>query len=185
MFLKLSVPILATLMSSITNSYDQIGETTAASMVHPSIQNFEKYSLEVLGPQLSTETLRVYTKEQSDFHIHILESCPMALWIGRQVSRGHTFIWQHGQKPYIALGHRRCRVWCHSENRWYANRVQNDVTIFAIDSPMKPGRRIRIRMNLSTLNLNSQLHAPIWTPKPCFMDHAWRDSFLAYVMILL
>ena len=159
-FLKLFVPILATLISSNTNSYDQIGETTAASVVHPAIQNFKKYSLEFLGdtgaahdigslralqdqglsrdmvepwikalqspvrfatgggPQLSTEALRVYTKELGDFHIHILESCPMALSIGRQVSRGRTFIWQHGQKPYIALDHRRCRVWCPSENRW-------------------------------------------------------------------
>ena len=48
MFLKLSVPILATLISSITNSLDQIGETTAASMVHPAVQNTKKYSLEFL-----------------------------------------------------------------------------------------------------------------------------------------
>ena len=34
MFLKLSVPILATLVSSIT-------KTTAASMVHPAVQNFK------------------------------------------------------------------------------------------------------------------------------------------------
>ena len=95
------------------------------------------------GPQLSTEELRVYTKELGDFHIHLLESCPMALSIGRQVSRGRTFIWQHGQKPYIALDHRRCRVWCPSENRWYANRVQNHVPIFSVDCPLKPGRVIR------------------------------------------
>ena len=92
------------------------------------------------GPQFSTEALRVYTKELGDLHIHILESCPMALSIGRQVSRGRTFMWQHGQKPYIALDHRRCRVWCHSENRWYANGVQNNVPIFAIDSPLEPGK---------------------------------------------
>ena len=36
MFLKLSVPILATLVSSIT-----IPRTTAASMVHPAVQNFK------------------------------------------------------------------------------------------------------------------------------------------------
>ena len=184
-FLKLSVPILATLISSITNSYEMIGEKAAASMVDPAVQNFKKYSLEFLGdtgaahdigslralqdqglskdmvvpwmkalkspvrfatgggPQLSTEELRVYTKELGDFHIHLLESCPMALSIGRQVSRGRTFIWQHGQKPYIALDHRRCRVWCPSENRWYANRVQNNVPIFSVDCPLKPGRVIR------------------------------------------
>ena len=41
MFLKLSVPILATLISSITNSFEQIGEKTAASMVHSAVQNFK------------------------------------------------------------------------------------------------------------------------------------------------
>ena len=159
MFLKLSVPILATLILSIINSYDQIGETIPASMVHPAIQNFKKYSLEFLGgigaahdigslralqdqgmsrdmvepwiktlqspvrfatgggPQLSIEALRVYTKDLGDFHIHLLESCPMALSIGRQVSRRRAFIWQRGHKPYIALNHRRCCVWCPSENR--------------------------------------------------------------------
>ena len=49
MFLKLSVPILATLISSITNSDEQIGEQTAASIVHPAVQNFKKYSLEFWG----------------------------------------------------------------------------------------------------------------------------------------
>ena len=49
MFLKLSVPILATLISSITNSNEQIGEQTAASIVHPAVQNFKKYSLEFWG----------------------------------------------------------------------------------------------------------------------------------------
>jgi len=171
MFLELSVPILATLISSITNSYEQIGEQTAASMMHPAVPNFKEYSLEFLGAtgaahgigslramqdeglsrevvkpwikilespevydrrrtELSTEALRMYTKDLGDFHIHLLESCPMAFLIGRQ----------HGQKPFIALDRRRCRVWCPSENRRFANRVQNNVPIFAIDSPLKPGR---------------------------------------------
>ena len=184
-FLKLSVPILATLISSITNSYEQIGEVAAASMVDPAVQNFKKFSLEFLGDtgaahdigslralqdqgltkdmvepwiktlespvrfatgggaQLSTEALRMYTKELGDFNIHLLSSCPMALSIGKQVSRGRTFIWQHGQKPYIALDHRKCRVWCPKENRWYADRVQHNVPIFSIQSPLKPGRVIR------------------------------------------
>ena len=30
--------------------------------------------------------------------------------------------------------------WCPSENRWFANRVQNNVPIFAIDSSLKLGR---------------------------------------------
>ena len=95
------------------------------------------------GAQLSTEALRMYTKELGDFNIHLLSSCPMALSIGKQVSRGRTFIWQHGQKPYIALDHRKCRVWCPKENRWYADRVQHNVPIFSIQSPLKPGRVIR------------------------------------------
>ena len=48
MFLKLSVPILTTLISSIANSHEQIGEQTAASMVRPTVQNVKKYSLEFL-----------------------------------------------------------------------------------------------------------------------------------------
>ena len=58
MFLKLSVPILATLISSITNSYDQIGETTAATMAHPAAQNFEKYPLEFLGDTGAAHDIR-------------------------------------------------------------------------------------------------------------------------------
>ena len=194
-----------------TNSYDQIGETTAASVVHPAIQNFKKYSWEFLGgtgaahdigslralqdqglsrdmfepwkkalqspvrfatgggPQLSTEALRVYTKELGDFHIH-----------------GRTFIWQHGQKPYIALGHRRCRVWCPSENRWYANRVQSNVPIFAIDSPLRPAKVNKDEPKCTQLEQPAAC-ADLSTEdsKAVFVDHAWRDSLLAYVMILL
>ena len=36
-----------------------------------------------------------------------------------------------------------CRVWCPSENRCFANRVQNNGPTFAIDSPLKPGRAIK------------------------------------------
>ena len=49
MFVKLPVPILATLISSITNVVDQIGEPAAASLVHPAVQDFKKFSLEFLG----------------------------------------------------------------------------------------------------------------------------------------
>ena len=148
MFLKLSVPILTTLISSIANSHEQIGEQTAASMVRPTVQNVKKYSLEFLGnagaahdigslralqdqgfsrdmvdpwikslespvrfatgggPQLSTEALRAYTKE--------LGGLPHGL-IDRATGQPWTHIlWQHGQKPFIALDHRRCRVWCPS-----------------------------------------------------------------------
>ena len=184
-FLKLSVPILATLISSITNSYSEVGEVTAATMVHPAVQNFRKYSLEFLGdtgaahdigslraledqgisrdmiepwiktlespvrfatgggPQLSTEALKIYNKGLGDFNMHLLSNCPMALSIGRQVAKGRTFVWEHGKKPFIALNHRRCRVFCPLENRWYADRVQHHVPIFRIDSPVKPGEIIR------------------------------------------
>jgi len=121
------------------------------------------------GPQLSTEALRVYNKELGDFHIHLLESCPMALSIGQQVSRGRTFIWQHGHKPYIALNHRRCRVWCPSENRWYANRVQNNVPIFAIDSPLKPGK----------VNKDETKHTHLEQPVAC-ADLDAEDSRTAF-----
>ena len=116
------------------------------------------------GPQLSTEALRVYTKD-----IHLLESCPMALSIGRQVSRGHTFIWQHGHKPYIALNHRRCRIWCPSENRWYANRVQNKIPIFAIDNPLKPGK----------INKDETKHTQFEQPVAC-ADLDTEDSRTAF-----
>ena len=184
-FLKLSVPILATLISPTTNSYSEVGEVTAATMVHPAVQNFRKYSLEFLGdtgaahdigslraledqgisrdmiepwiktlespvrfatgggPQLSTEALKIYNKGLGDFNMHLLSNCPMALSIGRQVANGRTFVWEHGKKPFIALNHRRCRVFCPLENRWYADRVQHHVPIFRIDSPVKPGEIIR------------------------------------------
>ena len=185
-FLKLSVPILATLISSITNSYSEVGEVTAATMVHPAVQNFRKYSLKFLGdtgaahdigslraledqgisrdmiepwiktlespvrfatgggPQLSTEALKIYNNNKGlgDFNMHLLSNCPMALSIGRQVAIGRTFVWEHGKKPFIALNHRRCRVFCPLENRWYADRVQHHVPIFRIDSPVKPGEII-------------------------------------------
>ena len=118
MFLKLSVPILATLISSVTNSYEQIGGKTTASMDHPAVQNFKKYSLEFLGdtgaahdigslralqdqglsrdmvepwmkalqspvrfatgggPQLSTEALRVYTRNWVIFIFISLRAAP-------------------------------------------------------------------------------------------------------------
>lgn len=85
------------------------------------------------GPQLSTEALKLYCKELGELNLHLLSNCPMALSIGKQVARGRTFIWQHGQKPYIALNHRRCRVWCPADNRHYAQRVQNNVPIFAVE----------------------------------------------------
>ena len=164
---KVWVPILATLISSITNSYERVGEVTAASMVHPAVQNFRKFSLEFLGdtggardigslkaleeqglskemlepwirtldspvrfmtgggPQLSTEALRIYNKELGTLNMHLLSNCPMALSIGRQVAQGRTFVWEHGKTPYIALDHRRCRVWCPADNRYTMHPESN------------------------------------------------------------
>eukprot|EP00435_Cladocopium_sp_Y103_P012816 s2775_g3.t1 len=62
----------------------------------------------------------------------------MALSIGKQVAKGRTFIWEHGKKPYVALDHRRCRVWCPIDNRYYARRVQNNVSIFAVEDTRQP-----------------------------------------------
>ena len=53
--------------------------------------------------------------------------------IGKQVSRGRTFIWRHGEKPYPVTDHRKCTAWCPLEHRWYAKRVQNNVPIFALE----------------------------------------------------
>ena len=195
------VPILATLISSITNSFHEVGEIHAATMVHPAVQSFRKYSLEFLGdtgaahdigslraledqgisrdmiepwiktlespvrfatgggPQLSTEALKIYNKGLGEFNMHLLANCPMALSIGKQVCRGRTFVWQHGQKPFIALDHRRCRVWCPKENRWYADRIQHNVPIFRIDTPLKTENSATTRL--------SREHVPLEQPILC------------------
>ena len=85
------------------------------------------------GQQMATEALRMYCDSLGELHMHLLSNCPMALSIVRQVSKGKTFIWEHGQKPYLALNHRRCRIWCPKDNRWYAKRVQHHVPIFAVE----------------------------------------------------
>ena len=198
-FLKLSVPILATLISSIVNSVEQIGEVHAASMIDPAIQDFRKLSLEFLGdtgaahdigslraleeqgidrsvlepwiraldnpvrfatgggPQVSTEALKLYSKELGQFNLHLLENCPMALSIGRQVAQGKTFVWQHGKSPYLAMDHRRCKVWCPLENRYYAKRVQNNVPIFAIED----------KRQLKQLMCAHEEPANLWQPALC------------------
>ena len=175
MFLKLSIPILATVVSSVVNSIDKIGEASAAAMLKEPIKDFRTFSLEFLGDtgaaygigshraleeqgidlktiepwikvldhpinfstgggqQMATEAIRMYCENLGELHMHLLSSCPMALSIGRQVSKGKTFVWEHGQKPYLALNHRRCRIWCPMDNRWYAKRVQHHVPIFAVE----------------------------------------------------
>ena len=175
MFLKLSIPILATVVSSVVNSIDKIGEASAAAMLKEPIKDFRTFSLEFLGDtgaaydigslkaleeqgidlktiepwikvldhpinfstgggqQMATEAIRMYCENLGELHMHLLSSCPMALSIGRQVSKGKTFVWEHGQKPYLALNHRRCRIWCPKDNRWYAKRVQHHVPIFAVE----------------------------------------------------
>ena len=198
MFLKLSIPILATVVSSVVNSIDQIGEVSAAAMLKEPIKDFRTFSLEFLGDtgaaydigslkaleeqgidrktiepwikvldhpvnfstgggrQMATEALRVYCENLGELHMHLLSSCPMALSIGRQVSKGKTFIWEHGQKPYLALNHRRCRVWCPRDNRWYAKRVQHNVPIFAIeDHRLREGD-----MSKTTLQADAGLFQP-------------------------
>ena len=49
MFLKLSIPILATVVSSVVNSIDKIGEASAAAMLKEPIKDFRTFSLEFLG----------------------------------------------------------------------------------------------------------------------------------------
>ena len=43
MFLKLGIPILATVVSSVVNSIDQIGEVPAAAMVREPIRDFRTF----------------------------------------------------------------------------------------------------------------------------------------------
>eukprot|EP00434_Breviolum_minutum_P040269 symbB.v1.2.035778.t1/scaffold4900.1/size33223/1 len=49
MFLKLSIPILPTVVSSVVNSIDKIGEASAAAMLKEPIKDFRTFSLEFLG----------------------------------------------------------------------------------------------------------------------------------------
>ena len=179
-FLKLSVPILATLISSIVDS-PKFECVSAASALHPCIEQFRSMSIELLGdtgaaydigslhaiqeqgidpellkpwigclqnpvrfatgggPQTSHEELKLYAKRVGDLKLHLLEHCPLAMSIGQQIKRGRTFIWRHGEAPYIVLDHKRCRVWCPLEHRWYAKRVQNNVPIFAIEPQQLAG----------------------------------------------
>ena len=87
------------------------------------------------GPQTSHEELKLYAKRVGDLKLHLLENCPLAMSIGQQIKRGRTFIWRHGEAPYIVLDHKKlkCTVWCPLGHRWYAKRVRNNVPIFAIE----------------------------------------------------
>ena len=67
--------------------------------------------------------------------LHLLKSCPLAMSIGKQIKKGRTFIWEFKKTPYIGLNHKKCRVWCPLENRWFASRVKNDVPVFNVDLP--------------------------------------------------
>ena len=173
-FLKLSVPILATLISSIVDS-PNFEYMTAASAIHPCVEQFKSMSIELLGdtgaaldigsiqalreqgidpalvkpwiscldnpvrfatgggPQTSHEELKLYAQRVGDLKLHLLEHCPLAMSIGRQIKKGRTFIWRHGEAPYIVLNHKKCKIWCPLKHRWYAKRVQNNVPIFAIE----------------------------------------------------
>ena len=84
--------------------------------------------------------------------------------IGKQVSKGRTFVWEHGKVPFIALDHKKCRVWCPTEHRWYARRVQNDVPIFSLHASGGPQRGLNF-------NHNKKLYQPAVVaecPESCF-----------------
>ena len=48
------------------------------------------------GQQMATEAIRMYYENFGEFYMHVLSSCPMASSIGRQVSKGKTFVWEDG-----------------------------------------------------------------------------------------
>ena len=59
--------------------------------------------------------------------------------IGKHVKNGSCFVWQFGKKPFIAVDHKRCRVWCPADNRWYASRVVHDVPMVRISAQSDRG----------------------------------------------
>ena len=204
-FLKVSVPILASVVNSIVEN-PSIGVEQAAGMLHPTVEDFRNLSLEFIGdtgaahdigsfkaladqgfdremlepwlkcldnpvrfstgggPQTSSEALRIYAKSVGDLNLHLLKNCPLAMSIGKQVSKGRTFVWEHGKVPFIALDHKKCRVWCPTEHRWYARRVQNDVPIFSLHASGGPQRGLNF-------NHNKKLYQPAVVaecPESCF-----------------
>ena len=194
-FLRLSIPILASIISSVDMS--QIGQEDMNAMLCPAFEQFQDLSLELLGdtgaatdlgsfgalesqgfskemiepwlksldkpvkfstgggPQTSNDAVRLVPKEIGELNLHLLENCPLALSIGKQVSKGRTFIWQHGKMPFIALDHKKCRVWCPVEQRWYAKRVQHNIPIFSLN-PQHVGK--------PQLCAPVQSFDPLWQP---------------------
>ena len=87
------------------------------------------------GVQEAREVLSGWAGNIGELQVHLLKSCPLAMSIGKQIKNGRTFIWEFGKTPYIALNHKKCRVWCPLENRWFASRVKYDVPVFNVDLP--------------------------------------------------
>ena len=87
------------------------------------------------GVQEAREVLSGWAGNIGELQVHLLKSCPLAMSIGKQIKKGRTFIWEFGKTPYIALNHKKCRVWCPLENRWFASRVKYDVPVFNVDLP--------------------------------------------------
>ena len=157
--LKLSVPILATLISSTVDS-PKFECLSAATALHPCIEQFRSMSVELFGDTGAAydigplQALQQQGIDPEVFQPWISclqnpvrfatgggpqtshdEHCPLAMSIWQQIKRGQTFIWRHGEAPYIVLDHKKlkCTVWCPLGHRWYAKRVRNNVPIFAIE----------------------------------------------------
>ena len=170
-FLKLSVPIFASLVSGVMH----LEHHAASARIRPVARQFHDMSIELLGDtgaahdigsrraleeqgldtqtieawvkclenpinfetgggtQRAEEILELYASSIGELNIHLLENCPLAMSIGRQVAQGRTFVWQPGERPFICLDHKQCTVTCPIEQRWYATRVQHHVPIFAIE----------------------------------------------------
>ena len=105
------------------------------------------------GPQTSSEARRIYAKSVGDLNLHLLKNCPLAMSIGKQVSKGRTFVWEHGKVPFIALDHKKCRVWS-----------PNDVPIFSLHASGGPQQGLNF-------NRNKKLYQPAVVaecPESCF-----------------
>ena len=87
------------------------------------------------GVQEAREVLSGWAGNIGELQVHLLTSCPRAMSIGKQIKKGRTFMWEFGKTPHIALNHKKCRVWCPLENRWFASRVKYDVPVFNVDLP--------------------------------------------------
>ena len=147
-FLKVSVPVLASVVNSIVEN-PSTGVEQAAGMLHPTDEDFRNLSLEFIGDTGAAHDIGSFTAlADQGFDREMLEpwlKCldnpvRFATGGGPQTSSEALRIYAKsvGDLNHLCLGawqsavHCSCRVWCPTEHRWYARRVQNDVPIFSL-----------------------------------------------------